>query len=115
MSEIDDFLAGLDAPARSAVARMIEVARTVVPDAADGKSYGMPALRASDRPLIGFSVSRNHMSLHPFSAEVVAAVADDLEGFSLSKGTVRFTADQPIPDAAVERIVQLRLAEITGG
>jgi uncharacterized protein YdhG (YjbR/CyaY superfamily) len=32
----------------------------------------------------------------------------------LSKGTIRFTPDTPLPDDVVEDIVRLRLAEITG-
>jgi uncharacterized protein YdhG (YjbR/CyaY superfamily) len=45
---------------------------------------------------------------------VVTAVAGDLAGFSLSKGTIRFTPERPVPDPVIERIVGLRLAEITG-
>lgn len=41
-------------------------------------------------------------------------MADDLAGFSLSKGTIRFTPDTPVPEVVIERMVRLRLAEITG-
>jgi uncharacterized protein YdhG (YjbR/CyaY superfamily) len=41
-------------------------------------------------------------------------VADDLAGFSVSKGTIRFTAETPVPEPVIERMVQLRLAEIAG-
>jgi uncharacterized protein YdhG (YjbR/CyaY superfamily) len=43
---------------------------------------------------------------------VVDAVAPRLAGFSLSKGTVRFTPGHPVPDDVVEEMVRLRLAEI---
>jgi hypothetical protein len=45
---------------------------------------------------------------------VVAAVADDLAGFSLSKGTIRFTPEIPVLEPVLQRVVRLRLAEITG-
>ena len=35
-----------------------------------------------------------------------------LEGFSLSKGTVRFTPDHPVPEDVVEEMVRLRQAKI---
>jgi uncharacterized protein YdhG (YjbR/CyaY superfamily) len=35
-----------------------------------------------------------------------------LKLFSLSKGTIRFTPDHPVPDDVVEEIVRLRRAEI---
>ena len=71
-----------------------------------------PLLPAGGKPLIGFTSSKKHLSAHPFSPPVVDAVAPDLDGFSLSKGTIRFTAAQPIPDHVIEAMVRLRLAEI---
>jgi uncharacterized protein YdhG (YjbR/CyaY superfamily) len=32
----------------------------------------------------------------------------------LSKGTIRFDVDRPVPDAVVERIVRMRVDEIEG-
>ncbi|MEV7132564.1 hypothetical protein AB0N24_06700 [Arthrobacter sp. NPDC093128] len=40
------------------------------------------------------------------------AVASQLDGYSLSKGTIRFTPDHPVPDDVLEEIVRLRRAEI---
>jgi uncharacterized protein YdhG (YjbR/CyaY superfamily) len=48
----------------------------------------------------------------PFSPEAVEAARDELVGFDLSKGTVRFTPDEPIPDAALKRLLDHRLREI---
>lgn len=75
----------------------------------------MNALRYAGKPLLGLTTSTGHLSLYPFSSEVVAAVADDLPGFSISKGTIRFTPESPLPDAMVERIVRLRMDEIDRG
>jgi uncharacterized protein YdhG (YjbR/CyaY superfamily) len=50
--------------------------------------------------------------LFPFSSTVVEAVTADLDGFSLSKGTIRFTAERPVPDAVLTRIIELRRDEI---
>src|ERR687889_513800 len=48
----------------------------------------------------------------PFSPAVVSAVAPRLQGFSLSKGTVRFGPDQPLPEDVLVEMVRLRAAEI---
>jgi uncharacterized protein YdhG (YjbR/CyaY superfamily) len=42
----------------------------------------------------------------------VDAVSSELGGYSFSKGTIRFTADHPLPDGLVDRIVALRRDEI---
>jgi uncharacterized protein YdhG (YjbR/CyaY superfamily) len=114
MGEIDDYLAGLEESQRRALERVRDIAQRVAPDASQGTSYGMPALRVAGKPLLGFHVSKQHLSLYPFSPDVVAAVADDLAGFSLSKGTIRFTPETPVPEPVLERVVRLRRAEITG-
>ena len=114
MGTIDDYLAGLAPAERDALRRVVDVALRVAPDAEEGTSYGMPALRLRGRPLLGITAAAAHLSVFPFSPAVVEAVAGDLDGFSLSKGTIRFTADHPIPDAVVERVVSLRREELEG-
>ena len=74
----------------------------------------VPALRLDGRPLLGITAAARHLSLFPFSPAVVEAVAPDLAGYSLSKGTIRFSADQQLPDDVIERIVVLRRAELDG-
>ena len=112
MGTTGDYLAGLAPEQRAALQRVVDVAVRAAPDAEEGTSYGMPALRLGGRPLLGFTAAAKHLSVFPFSPAVVEAVAADLEGFSLSKGTIRFTVDRPVPDAVVERLVHLRRAEL---
>ncbi len=114
MGTIGDYLAGLEPDQRAALQHVVDVARRVAPDADEGTSYGMPALRLDGRPLLGITAAARHLSLFPFSPAVVEAVAPDLAGHSLSKGTIRFSADQQLPDDVIERIVVLRRAELDG-
>ncbi len=66
-------------------------------------SYGMPALRYRDSPLVALMSTKDHIGLYPFSPEVVSAVEEELDGYSWSKGTIRFTAEHPLPDSLVDR------------
>lgn len=84
----------------------------MVPNAEEGRSYGLPAFRYRGRPLLGVRASKDHLSVFPFSSAVVAVVREELAGFDISKGTVRFTPDRPIPDSALEHLVSRRLREI---
>jgi uncharacterized protein YdhG (YjbR/CyaY superfamily) len=114
MGSVDDALQALPQPTRDALARVIAIGRRVVPDAQDGVSYGIPALRVDGKPLLGVSASARHLSVVPFSPAAVDAVRADLPASAVSKGMVRFTAEQPLPDDVVERLVRARLAEIRG-
>jgi uncharacterized protein YdhG (YjbR/CyaY superfamily) len=112
MGELTAYVESLPPPQREVLQRVVDAARRAAPDAEEGRSYGMAALRLAGKPLVGVTAAARHLSLFPFSPAVVEAVAPDLEGYSLSKGTIRFTVDRPLPDGVVERVVDLRRAEI---
>ncbi|GAA4380973.1 DUF1801 domain-containing protein [Nocardioides caricicola] len=86
----------------------------VAPDAEEGTSYGMPAWRWKGKPLLGLNQAKAHVGVYPFSPEVVDAVRDRLDGFTLTKGGVQCTPDVPLPDDVVVEMVRLRMAEIRG-
>ena len=114
MSSFDEHLATVPGPQRAELERIRQFVRRSVPDEEEATSYGMPAFKYKKRPLLGIGASKNHLSMFPFSPAAVDAVRDQLVGFELAKGTVRFTPDQPIPDLALEELVRHRLAEIEG-
>ena len=112
MSSFDEYLATVPEPQKAELERIRELVRREVPEAEEATSYGLPAFKYKDRPLLGFRASKNHLSVFPFSPEAVEAARDELVGFDLSKGTVRFTPDEPIPAAALKRLLDHRLREI---
>ncbi|RPF29055.1 iron chaperone [Georgenia muralis] len=112
MGTVDDAIAAVPSPSREALQRVIDIARRLAPDAEEGMSYGMPALRVADKPFVSVVAAAKHLSLFPFSPAAIDTVRADLEGYSLSKGTVRFTAEHPLPDDVVERLLRARLSEI---
>jgi uncharacterized protein YdhG (YjbR/CyaY superfamily) len=112
MGVIDDYLEDLGDSQRAELERIRRIVLDRVPDAEEGRSYGMPAFRYKRKPLLGFAALKDHLSLFPFSPHVVAAVKGRLAGYDLSKGTIRFTEAKPIPEDVISEILDLRLEEI---
>lgn len=112
MSAVDDYLGELPAEQRAALGRVREIVADVAPDAEEGKSYGMPAFIYAGRPLLGFRAAQKHLSVFPFSPAAIESVKARLEDFELAKGTIRFTAEHPVPDAVVVDLVRFRQSEI---
>lgn len=112
VSEMDDYLGGLPSEQRDAFARVRVVVEEVAPDAEEGVSYGMPAYLHAGRPLLGFRAAKSHLSIFPFSPKAIEAVEDRLEGFDLSKGTIRFSPGAPVPDDVLADLVRARMEEI---
>jgi uncharacterized protein YdhG (YjbR/CyaY superfamily) len=61
--------------------------------------------------LCGFGATKQHCALYLFSNVTVDRFAEALAGFDLSKGTVRFQPERPIPADLVKALVEARLAE----
>jgi uncharacterized protein YdhG (YjbR/CyaY superfamily) len=111
MSAMDDYLNGLPPAQKAALARVRAVVEGVAPEAEEGMSYGMPAFLYAGRPLLGVRAAKKHLSVFPFSPAAIEAVKDRLVGFELSKGTIRFTPDSPVPDVLAD-VVRARKQEI---
>ena len=112
MSSFDEYLATVPDAQKAELERLRQLVRRAVPEAEEATSYGMPAFKYRKRPLLGVRASKNHLSVFPFSPEAIDAARDSLAGFDLSKGTVRFTPDKPIPESALEQRLRHRLSEI---
>jgi uncharacterized protein YdhG (YjbR/CyaY superfamily) len=114
MGTIDDYLAELDEDSRGAVGHVYDIALEVVPDAEQGKGYGMPALVYRGKALLAVMRAKEHIGVYPFSPDAITAVAPQLDGFDLAKGTIRFQPDKPLPDAAIRALVERRREQIDG-
>lgn len=112
MNEFTEYVASLSGPEHDAVERVRARALELVPEAEEGMSYGMAALRYHGSPLVSAVATAKHVGLYPFSPAVIDVLAPELEGFSLSKGTIRFSPDRPVPDSILDRLVLLRRDEI---
>lgn len=108
----DDFLSTLGEEQQRVLRAMIDEVTAIAPEAVEGRSYGLPAFRYRDRPLLGFGAAKKHLSLHPFSPDAIDQVRDRLEGFDVSKGTIRFNSDRSVPSDVLVTIVRRRMAEI---
>jgi uncharacterized protein YdhG (YjbR/CyaY superfamily) len=109
---VDDYLVRLEPDARTCFERIRDLAVQLVPLAEQGTSYGVPALMYAGKPLIGFHAAARHLSIYPYSSTVIDAVRDRLTGLAPSKGSIRFTAAEPLPDDVVRDVVRLRASEI---
>jgi uncharacterized protein YdhG (YjbR/CyaY superfamily) len=110
----EGFLAGLPPDRRAAFAAVVAQVEALVPEAEEGRSYGMPAFRYKGRPLLGLSEAKGHLNLHPFSPAAIDPVRERLADFRVLKGTVTFTPDHPLPADAIAEMVTARKAEIDG-
>jgi uncharacterized protein YdhG (YjbR/CyaY superfamily) len=110
---VKDYLSALPEPARSTLNKVRTSIRSVVPpETEEVISYGIPAF-AYQKILVWYAGFRDHCSLFP-TASVIAKFHDQLHGYRVSKGTIQFPVDKPLPATLVKKIVKARLAEVKG-
>ena len=110
--EVDEFLANLDEPKRTALQQLRQTIQSIVPEAEEGISYGMPAYRLRGKVIAGFAAFKNHLSYLPHSGSVFAEIPDDVAGYVTSKGALQFPIDRPLPKALVKKLIAIRLRQI---
>jgi uncharacterized protein YdhG (YjbR/CyaY superfamily) len=109
---IDEYLAILGSEQRAALQRLREIILETIPEAEECISYGVPSFRLKGRFLLAFGATPKHCAFYP--GAVVDAHKEELEGFSTSKGTIRFQPDRPLPKTLVRKLVRAQ-AERKGG
>ena len=96
--------------ARRQVRRIRALIRAAIPRAVDGFSYGIPAVRVEGRLLLWYAGWKAHCSIYPVSPAVRKALGRDLGRYAVSKGTIRFAVDKPLPAALIKKLVKARVA-----
>jgi uncharacterized protein YdhG (YjbR/CyaY superfamily) len=105
---VDEYLATLPAATQAVLRRVRGAIRKALPDAEEHISYQIPAYKLDGKTALYFAGWKEHFSLYPASAALVAAFGDELVPFAVSKGTIRFPLSQPVPLKLVERIAKFR-------
>jgi uncharacterized protein YdhG (YjbR/CyaY superfamily) len=109
---IDEYLANVKADQRGVLEKLRQTIRAVARNAEECISYGIPAFRLNGRSLVFFSAWANHCSFYPGNSATLKKFRRDLTGFQISKGTIRFSPDNPLPKALVKKLVRARMADI---
>ena len=107
---VDAYLAALPPAQRAALEKLRKQIRAAAPKATEKMAYGMPTF-VHEGNLVHMAAFKAHCSFFPGRGGVAEALMDDLQGFEVAKGTIRFAPAKPIPAALVKRIVRMRVAE----
>jgi uncharacterized protein YdhG (YjbR/CyaY superfamily) len=107
---IDEYLAPLEREKRAALQKLRKDIRAAGPRLQECISYGIPAFRLDGKMIVAFGAAAKHCAFYP-GAHPVKAFEKELRGYGTSKGTIRFSADSPLPTALVRKLVKARIAE----
>jgi len=109
---VEDYLAAQPAEARRVLDQVRAAIRAALPEAEERISYQIPAYRGPGGTFLYFAGWKAHFSLYPATEALAAAFADELQPYEISKGTIRFPYDAPVPEALIAGIARFLSDEV---
>lgn len=109
---VDDYLAEAPVNVRAALAKLRKTIKSTAPAAVESISYGVAGFKYKNKPLVYFGYWKAHCSLYGIRSRFVEAHAEELAGYELHKGSIRFTPEQPLSLDLIRKLVRSRVAEI---
>lgn len=109
---VDAYLDGLPADQRDQLQALRRRVAELAPQAVETISYNMPAFKLEDHFLLSYAGWKQHCSIYPINDELLETYAASLRGYGTTKGSLHFTAKQPLPDGLLDDLVRGRVATI---
>jgi uncharacterized protein YdhG (YjbR/CyaY superfamily) len=110
-SDIDEYIAQVPKEHRQVLGMLRDMIRKIAPDAVESISYGIPTYKLNGKPLVYFGTASTHYALYAISGVVREKYSEDLAGYSMSKGTIRFPLDKTIPKALIQKLIKAAVKE----
>ena len=101
---IDEYIALQDESVQPELNEIRSILRNALPEAEERISWSMPTYWKG-RNIIHFAASKKHLGLYP-GGDATAEFASELEGFDVSKGTIRILYGTKIPSGLIARIAR---------
>jgi len=101
---IDEYIADFPPDVRPVLEKVRAAIRKAAPEAEEAIKYHIPTFVLHGN-LIHFAGWNSHIGLYPGS-KPIEVFKDDLAKFEISKGTVKFPLDKPIPYGLIGKITK---------
>jgi uncharacterized protein YdhG (YjbR/CyaY superfamily) len=109
---VDEYIASQPDAIRPILGQVRNAIRKAVPEAGEVISYNIPTYKLQGEPVLYFAGWKQHFSLYPVSASLLAALRHDITSYVVNKSTMRFPLSQPVPVKLIGRIAKFRAKEV---
>jgi uncharacterized protein YdhG (YjbR/CyaY superfamily) len=109
---IDEYIATFPKNVQGILEELRQTIKESAPEAEEAISYQMPAFKLNGI-LVWFAAFKNHIGFYP-KTSAIEAFKEELSGYEVSKGTIRFPINKPVQLDLVKKIVRYRVKENLG-
>jgi uncharacterized protein YdhG (YjbR/CyaY superfamily) len=112
VSAIDRHLKKFSGEQLETLQHLRETILSIVPQAKETISYGMPAFEIDGKVVAGFEGFKKHCSYFPHSGSVIEELESFPEWCEVSKGTLKFPIGKKLPKTLVRKLISVRRRQI---
>lgn len=112
MSVIDRHLKKFSGAQLETLQQLRETILSIVPNAKETLSYGMPAFEVNGKVIAGFEGFKKHCSYFPHSGSILEGIDGIPEWCEVSKGTLKFPIGKKLPKTLVRNLISVRRKQI---
>jgi uncharacterized protein YdhG (YjbR/CyaY superfamily) len=107
---VEEYLNDVPADKRISLEKLRKTIRSVVPQAEEYISYGMPTFKYYG-PLCSYAAFKEHCSLFPWNSTLINKFSDELKDYKTAKGTIQFGVEKSLPVSLVKKLIRERVKE----
>ena len=111
-TSIDEYLASVGEAQAGTIAGVIEAVQRAHPDVEVKLAWNVPQLHRGGNYVMGLSCTAKHVSIAPWSTNVMAAFQPRLHDYNPTENLFRVPIDWAIDDELIRDMVHARLAEL---
>ncbi len=108
----DEFLKTLDPAVKKTAKSIFSTITNKYPDLELVIAWNQPMLRLGSGYVFGLSVAKNHISLSPFSSDVLLSFAHQLKEYEVKKNTFQVPLNWKVDVSLLQSMAKARIAEM---
>ncbi len=108
--EVDKYINNFGGITKDRLEEVRAIVESVIPDAEEKISYGIPAYFVDGKMVIYFAGYKNHIGMYPGNTKS-DAYNQLAAKYAHGKSTARFPHDEPLPTDIIKSFISVRLAE----
>jgi uncharacterized protein YdhG (YjbR/CyaY superfamily) len=107
---VDDYIAAAPEKARTILDKLRKTIKAAAPEAEETISYRIPTYKYHGL-LVHFAAFKNHNSFIVVNKSILETFKGELEDYPTSGTTIHFSAENPLPEELIKKIVYERIKQ----
>ncbi len=109
---VDEYISALPKDTQKVLIILRKTIKDLAPQAVESISYQMPGYKLNTKVLIYFGGWKDHIAIYP-TASKLETVLPEVAKYRTGKGTLRFDLKNPLPLDLIQKIIMLRVKEVS--